>query len=166
MAASTLPAPAEALRGKIEEVEGPIVSASEIEIGAPAESVWKVLTDFERWPAWNPDIKAMTADSGDVGEGFVFRWKAGPGEITSTVVEVHPPHRIVWNGKTLGIDAHHVWQIVPRGDRTLVHTEESYRGLVAQLFRTPLKRALEGGLDRGLVYLKREVEGRKSHASS
>jgi len=105
----------------------------------------------------------MTPDAGELTNGFVFRWKAGPGEIASTVAEVRPPHRIVWNGKTLGIDAHHVWRLVPLGDLTRVHTEESYRGLVAQLFRIPLKKALEGGLDRGLVYLKREVESRKSH---
>jgi SAM-dependent methyltransferase len=31
------------------------VASSAIEVGAPPEVVWEVLTDFERWPAWNPN---------------------------------------------------------------------------------------------------------------
>jgi uncharacterized protein YndB with AHSA1/START domain len=160
MTATTDAEPADALRGKILEVEGSIASASEIEIAGSAESVWHVLTDFDRWPDWNPDVMAMLSDSGELAEGFVFRWKAGPSEIASTVAEVRRPHRIVWHGKTLGISAQHVWNIDQRGAQTFVHTEEAFSGLVAQILRIPLRRELAGGLDRGLVHLKREVERR------
>src|SRR4051812_4187927 len=117
MAANTVTPPLGARRAEIEEVDGPIVSASEIEIEAPVQTVWNVLTDLDRWPSWNQDVKAIASDPGALAEGFVFRWKAGPGQITSTVAEVSPPHRIAWNGKTLGIDAYHVWRLVPLGGR-------------------------------------------------
>ena len=48
----------------------PIVGASEIEIAAAPEAVWKVLTAFERWPSWNPDVKSM-AVQGPVARGSV-----------------------------------------------------------------------------------------------
>jgi hypothetical protein len=38
----------------------PVVGASEIDISATPEAVWEVLTAFERWPSWNPDVKSMT----------------------------------------------------------------------------------------------------------
>jgi uncharacterized protein YndB with AHSA1/START domain len=41
----------------------PVASASEIEIAAAPEAVWEVLTAFERWPSWNPDVKSMAARS-------------------------------------------------------------------------------------------------------
>ncbi len=33
---------------------------TEIKINATAETVWKVLTDFEAYPHWNPFIKSIT----------------------------------------------------------------------------------------------------------
>jgi uncharacterized membrane protein len=151
---------AAATRGTIDEVEGPIASASEIQIDAPAEEVWRTITDFRRWPEWNPEVKSMSVEPGDVAEGLVFRWKAGPGQITSTVAYAVAPKRIAWTGKTIGIDALHVWRIEARGDRTFVHTEEAFRGLLARLLRRPMRRTLDGALDRGLVALKREAERR------
>jgi uncharacterized membrane protein len=37
----------------------PVVGASEIEIEAPAETVWEVLTAFENWPGWNREVSAL-----------------------------------------------------------------------------------------------------------
>jgi hypothetical protein len=33
--------------------DSPVVSVHEIEIEAPIDRVWGVLTAIERWPAWN-----------------------------------------------------------------------------------------------------------------
>jgi hypothetical protein len=140
--------------------EAPVVGASEIEIAASPEAVWEVLTAFERWPSWNREVKTMTID-GSVAPGTVFRWKAGPGTITSTIQEVAPPREIAWTGKTLGIKAIHVWHLEPQNGRTLVRTKESYEGLVARLLRRPLQKTLDRALADGLRYLKDEVEARE-----
>jgi uncharacterized protein YndB with AHSA1/START domain len=139
----------------------PVVAKGEIEIGASPEAVWSALTDFERWPSWNPDVKSMSF-GGEVGEGAVFRWRAGPGTITSTIRRVDPPRLIGWTGKTLGIEAVHVYRLEPRGSGTHVTSEESYEGLVARLFRRPISRMLKSALDKGLERLKTETERRSS----
>jgi uncharacterized protein YndB with AHSA1/START domain len=139
--------------------QAPVVGTSEIEIDGSPEQVWKVLTAFERWPSWNRDVKSMTMQ-GNVAPGSVFRWKAGPGTITSTIQRVEQPRLIGWTGTTLGIDAIHFWHLEPRDGKTFVRTDESYEGLVARIFRGPLQKTLDRALADGLGYLKTEVERR------
>ncbi len=55
----------------------PVVAASEAEVAAEPETLWDILTAFERWPTWNPDVKDVSM-SGRVAEGSEFRWRAGP----------------------------------------------------------------------------------------
>jgi uncharacterized protein YndB with AHSA1/START domain len=154
----TTGAPNEQLPTGIDQ-QAPVVGVSEIEIAASPEAVWDVLTAFERWPSWNRDVKSL-AMRGDVVPGSVFRWKAGPGTITSTIQRVERPRLIAWTGKTLGIEAIHFWRLEPRNGTTFVRTEESYEGLVARLLRRPLQKTLDRALADGLRYLKTEVEGR------
>jgi uncharacterized protein YndB with AHSA1/START domain len=137
----------------------PVVGSSELEISATPEAVWEVLTAFDRWPSWNPDVKSMTVQ-GPLAAGSVFRWKAGPGTIESTLQRVEPPRLIAWTGKTLGIKAIHFWYLEPRDTSTFVRTEESYEGLVTRLLRRPLQKTLDSALADGLRYLKAEVERR------
>jgi uncharacterized protein YndB with AHSA1/START domain len=135
----------------------PVVAAGEVEVAAPPEVVWDVLTAFERWPSWNPDVRSMSF-SGDAAEGASFRWKAGPGTITSTIRVVDRPRVIGWTGRTFGIDAVHVYRLEPRGSGTHVTTEESYEGRLARVFRGPLRTMLKKALDSGLHRLKAEAE--------
>lgn len=158
MADITIDTPAGRFPTRINE-RAPVVGASEIEIVAEPEDVWDVLTAFDRWPSWNPDVKSMSMQ-GAVVEGSMFRWKAGPGTITSTIGRVEAPRLIAWTGKTLGIEAIHFWWLEPRDGKTFVRTEESYHGLIARLFRGPLRKALDSGLEDGLRHLKAEAERR------
>jgi uncharacterized protein YndB with AHSA1/START domain len=140
--------------------EAPIVGRSEIEIDAAPEVVWDLLTAIDRWPSWNPDVKSMTME-GPPAEGSVFRWKAGPGTITSTIRRIEPPRLIAWTGKTLGIRAIHFYRLEPREGGTFVRTEESYEGLVARILRGSLQKTLDRALADGLGYLKNEAEQRR-----
>jgi uncharacterized protein YndB with AHSA1/START domain len=137
----------------------PVVSRREIEIPAPADAVWDVLTTFERWPSWLRDVKSMSID-GPVEPGTVFRWRAGPGTITSTIQLVDRPRRIAWTGRTLGIKAIHSWHFEARDAGTFVRTEESYEGIVATVLRGWLQKTLDRALVDGLQDLKAEVERR------
>ena len=137
----------------------PVVGRSEIEIAAPPEVVWGVLTTLDRWPSWNPDVKSMSM-LGELAAGSEFRWKAGPGTIRSTILGVERPRLIAWTGKTLGIKAIHVYRLEPRNGKTFVRTEESYDGLLARLFRRPVQKTLDQALADGLRYLKAQAERR------
>ncbi len=69
---------------------------------------------------------------------------------------------IAWSGKTLGIKALNGWLLQPRGVDTIVWEEESFDGLIARIFRTPLQTSLRRSLQNGLQHLKAEAERRTS----
>jgi len=137
----------------------PVIGRSQTEIDAPAETVWNVLTAVESWPAWNPDVKSVSME-GELAEGTTFRWKAGPGTITSTIRQIDAPRRIAWTGKTFGINATHVYRLEGQNGKTFVRTEESYEGLVARVLRGSLQKTLDKALEQGLAHLKGEAERR------
>jgi len=150
--------PAEGGKATIDP-RAPVVGASEIAIAAAPEAVWDVLATFEDWPSWNPDVKWASVD-GEIVAGTRFRWKSGPGTITSTLQQVEPPRLIAWSGRTFGINAFHVWRLEPQNGATLVRSEESFDGLLARLLRRRLRKTLIGALESGLRHLKSEAERR------
>jgi uncharacterized membrane protein len=95
----------------------PAIARGEIEVAAPVETVWRVLTEVAKWPTWNSDVKSAVVD-GSLSAGTTFRWKAGPGTITSTVGSTDPPRRIDWTGTTVGIKAIHVHELEQREANT------------------------------------------------
>jgi uncharacterized protein YndB with AHSA1/START domain len=143
----------------------PAISHAEIEVAASPEIVWAVLADIDAWPSWNPEVKRASLQ-GPLAPGVQFRWKAGPGTITSTLESVEPPKVIAWTGKTVGIKAIHVYRLEPRGETTIVKSDESWDGLVVRLFRGPMTKTLQKSTESGLRYLKTEAELRaaKDHS--
>ncbi|CAN5484478.1 hypothetical protein BH20ACT23_BH20ACT23_16810 [soil metagenome] len=144
--------------------DAPAIATGDIEIQAEPELVWEVLADIDNWPSWNPDVKEANL-MGGLRESSVFRWKAGPGTITSTLVKVDPPREIGWRGKTMGINAVHVYKLEPHTQGTWVHTEESFDGLMVRLLKGSMRKTLQKGIDGGLASLKKEAERRSSRAS-
>jgi hypothetical protein len=138
-------------------------SKREIDIAAVPEVVWEVLTDFGRWQEWNPEVKSMSFD-GPLAPGAMFRWKAGPGTIVSTVEEIERPSYIRWRGRTLSIAAVHEWRFEGRDGGTHVETDESFSGMLARLLRGSLQKQLDRALEEGLQHLKREAEKRAAAA--
>jgi hypothetical protein len=138
----------------------PVVGSSEIEIATAPEIAWDVLTAIGRWPSWNPAVTSVSFE-GDIAPGSAFRWKAGPGTITSTIQVVEPLRRIAWTGTSFGVKAIHVHTFEPRDGGTLVTSEESYDGVVARLFHGRLQKVLDGALESGLQHLKAEAERRE-----
>ena len=139
----------------------PVYAKGDVEIAANIGTVWDVMAAIDRWPEWNPDIK-QAALSGELVEGSQFRWKSGPGTITSTLQRVEPPHVLGWTGKTLTIKATHVWHLEGHGGNTMVATYESWEGLLARLFRGAGQKTVEKAIEAGLRYLKAEAERRSS----
>ena len=62
-------------------------------VGELQQTVWAVLSAIEQWPSWNPDVKSVQLQ-GRVQPATVFRWKAGPSTLTSTLQVVDPPHEL------------------------------------------------------------------------
>jgi uncharacterized protein YndB with AHSA1/START domain len=139
--------------------EASVVGSSEIMIEAPPDTVWDVLAAIDDWPSWNPDVKEASL-RGPLAPGTQFRWKAGPGTITSTLQHVERPRLIAWTGRTFAVNAVHVWRLEPKDGATQVRTEETFDGLVVRLLRGRLQKQLDDGLEGGLRHLKAEAERR------
>jgi uncharacterized membrane protein len=141
------------------DASAPVVVSTAIDVTAPADVVWDLLADIEQWPAWNRAVRSVSVH-GDVAPGTEFEWKAGPGTIRSTLLQVVRPTFIAWSGRTLGLRAIHVFALRTDGEHTTVRTEESYSGPVARLLRGPIRRSLARALADGLVDLEARAERR------
>lgn len=128
-----------------------------ITIDAPVEEVWRLMSDIEKWPTWNPNIKRAKL-YGALEPGSRFVWKAGPGSITS-VLEVVDTHRLLaWSGQTMGIKAVHIWRLVSKDGKTVATTDESWDGFLAHLMKKQSQKTLRGAILSGLELLKQEAE--------
>ena len=110
-------------------------------VDAPAERVWEVLTDFDRWPEWNPSVPSIEGEP-RVGSTVALTL-AMPGrpsaKVKAKLTEVVPGRRLVWDGH-VGADrlfaGHREFLIDPQPDGTVLFTHvEDVRGLLFPLFR-------------------------------
>jgi uncharacterized protein YndB with AHSA1/START domain len=141
--------------------KAPVVVEGKIEIAAPTEVVWDVLTTIEDWPQWNPDVKS-TEIARPVAPGTTFRWKAGPGTIKSKIETVEQPHVVAWTGSWLGISAIHVWRLEVSDGGTRVQSQESVEGLPARLLPGRHRKVFARSSQASLQALKVEAERRSS----
>ena len=137
----------------------PATAEGEIYIAAGPETVWDVIAAIDAWPTWNPEVKSVSLE-GPVAPGSVFRWKAGPSSLTSTLQVVDRPHEIGWTGTTMGIKAIHVFRFEPEGDGTRARSEESWDGLLPRLLKGYSRKTLDRGIRNILGHLKTEAERR------
>ena len=139
--------------------EAPATAAGELLISADPQTVFSVLADLERWPSWNPDVRSITVE-GPVAAGTVFRWRAGPTKLTSTLQVVDPPREISWTGTTMRIRAIHVFRFEATEEGTLARSEESWTGVLPRLLTGYSRRTLATGITKVLAALKAEAERR------
>ncbi|MFE5758589.1 SRPBCC family protein [Streptomyces massasporeus] len=149
---------------------------SDILIKAPLRTIWKLQTDVESWPSWQPPVTSMERlDHGPLREGSQFRWTtpapATPTtpettlEITSTVQRLRNQDCILWKGPAIGeglrIDEGvHLWTFRKVEGGVRVHTEETWTGDQVEADVPTATEALGGGLEAWLRDLKATAEAR------
>jgi len=108
---------------------------TEIEINAPAEKVWSILTDFANQPAWNPIIRVIKGTPRIGGRLFVLFKFTGIGTVPMPVKVLVFEHNreLTWIGRAIfpGIlDGRHSFIIEPLGPSKIkfVHLE-SFSGI-------------------------------------
>src|SRR5438132_7736949 len=119
---------------------------TDIEIDAPVERVWEVLTDFDRFPDWNPFIRRIRGNA-QVGSRLdVFLGASGTRgmRFRPTVTKVVPNRELRWLGR-LGLprlfDGEHIFQLEPLGSmRTTFIQREQCRALLVPLLARRLNR--------------------------
>lgn len=87
-------------------------------IAAPAERVWAVLSDVERWPSWTASVTSVSL-SGPfaVGATAQVRQPKLPA-VTWRVTEVVPGRSFTWESNAPGSRATAWHQVTPTGDAT------------------------------------------------
>jgi hypothetical protein len=122
-----------AANGQIQE-NAPVKASSEIVIHASPETIWRLLTDIDKWPSWQSTISTARID-GPLEPGTTFVWTNGGPKIKSRIALAHPITQLVWTGTIFGARAIHMWnlQALPNGG-TLVKTTESMDGFMLKVF--------------------------------
>lgn len=113
---------------------------TEITIRSTPERVWAVLTDFDKYPDWNPFIRSITGTV-EKGEKITVRIAPSQGKTMTfkpTVVERKENIELRWLGSVLlkGLfDGEHRFELTDHGDDTVqfVHSER-FSGLFVWLF--------------------------------
>lgn len=124
----------ELAREGVIQADAPVKASLEIVMQAPPEKVWRILTDVNGWPKWEPDITEAQM-AGPVARGTEFSWKMGGTRIRSRIALAEPNARLAWTGKAMMARAVHVWRLERvSGNKTLVKVDESMSGFALTLF--------------------------------
>ncbi len=134
-------------------------SLSSVAIDAPADLVWDVFTDVEKWPEWTASVTRLTGLDGPqiaVGRRFEIKQPRMP-KLVWTVTDVDPGASWTWVQRSPGglTSARH--EVAANGNGALVRQELEQRGPVGSLV---------GLLMRGMTqrYLALEAQGLKARS--
>jgi hypothetical protein len=138
---------------------------TEIEIDAPPERVWSVLTDFARYHAWNPFI---TSVEGELVVGSTLTIRVTPPESSESklrpkLLVCEAPHELRWRGHLLVkglLDGEHFFQVHETPDgRTRFVLGEDFSGVLLRFLHEQLKQVA-----RGFVYMNEALKKRVEQA--
>jgi hypothetical protein len=139
---------------------------TEIEIEAPAERVWAILTDFAHFPEWNPFIRSI---EGKPESGSRLRVQIQPpGASAMTfrprVLRAVPPEELRWKGrfKLPGLfDGQHTFKIESLGPgRVRFIQREKFTGVLTPF----LVHSIENTTKRGFKEMNLALKARSETA--
>lgn len=108
----------------------------------PAELVWSFLSDFTTTEQWDPPTQETRRVEGDGGVGTVYRNRSRvlgqDTEITYTVVEHQPPHRLQLRGDAGRVQFLDTIEVQRLGSEVRVHYTVEYRLKGLAKVATPL----------------------------
>jgi carbon monoxide dehydrogenase subunit G len=107
-----------------------------IDINAPPERVWAVMTDVERWPEWTESMKKIERlDDGEfkVGSKAKLWIRRAPTAGVWTVTELTPNRSFTWEDSSGGVDAVATHIIEPDGSGSKVTLRIDMSGMMTTL---------------------------------
>jgi hypothetical protein len=136
-----------------------------VDIRAPAEVVWGVLTDLPRFGDWNPFIRAAR---GDLRAGGSVRVRAKPSipvplVFHAQVLECERPHELRWHGHVLTpwlASGEHTFTVEPLATGGVRFVQrEVFGGVLPRLAGKLLEREARRGFEAMNRALKVRAEG-------
>jgi hypothetical protein len=137
---------------------------TEIEIHAPKQRVWQLLTDFARFPEWNPFIRSATGKLEVNAQLKVFIQPPGQSgmKFSPRVLRVQPEHELRWLGSLLlpGIfDGEHCFLIeIQTENQVRFIQREEFRGFLLPLLWKSLDTNTRQGFENMNAALKKLAE--------
>ena len=132
---------------------------TEIHILATPERVWRILTDLDRYPEWNPFI---TRASGQLAEGRRLSIQAGDMAFKPVVQVFRPDRELQWLGSLWfkGLfDGAHRFELIPQADgTTLLRHSEDFSGLLVGVLASKLDQDTRAGFEAMNEALKARAE--------
>jgi uncharacterized protein YndB with AHSA1/START domain len=132
-----------------------------IDIDAPPEMVWDILTDIERWPEWTQSAtRASREDSGRFGVGSRAKmWLRGGPAAVWTVTSLDEGRAFTWENRSREVHAVGSHLVETRNGGSRVTLTFEARGLMSKVL-WPLFRVV------GPRNVRWEAEGLKRHAEA
>jgi hypothetical protein len=138
---------------------------TEIVINASPEKVWKVLTEFNEYPTWNPFIKSIRGELRE-GKKIVARIEPpGASGMTfkPTLLSVKANEELRWLGHLFvpGLfDGEHIFELYENTDGSTTFVQrEIFRGILVPLFAKMLDVNTIAGFEQMNKQLKAIAEG-------
>jgi len=133
-----------------------------IEIDAPAERVWHALTDFRRYPEWNPFMPRVAGEPARRAELEVLVKPDGGRamRLRPRIVTFRPPRELRWLARFPGIfvgEQRFVVEALDAARSRLIH-EKRFRGLAVPFVRRMLDGPVKRSFDATGLALKQFVE--------
>lgn len=110
-----------------------------IDIQASPAKVWQILTDFDKYPEWNPFLKFI---KGDVQKGKIIHINANGTQFKPIVLAFEKEKELRWIGKLLfkGLfDGEHSFVIEDQKNGSVTfHHREKFNGILVGLMAKSL----------------------------
>jgi len=135
-----------------------------VAIDAPADVVWEVFSDVERWPEWTASVTRLVALDGPglaVGKRFEIKQPRMP-KLVWEVTELAPGSSWTWVQRSPGgltVARHHV--VAESDNRTQVRQQLDQRGPIGSLVGLAMRGMTRRYLDLEAAGLKARSEQRR-----
>lgn len=141
---------------------------TEIEINGTATQVWEVLTDFGRYPEWNPFILriAGTLQPGSQLKAVVQTPNFPKITIRPVLLKVEAERELRWRGHWVVprvFDGEHLFAIEPLGEAKVNFAQkELFTGLLVPLLWGKMAGNIRLGFEKMSQALKKRIESREA----
>ena len=136
---------------------------TEIAIAATPARVWRVLTDFDAYPDWNPFIRAVEGTA-EAGTRLSVTIEAGGSRhrFRPVLLQATPERALRWLGRGgfPGLfDGEHGFFLEAEGGGTRLRQEETFQGFLVPLLWRGVEPATRAGFEAMNRALKARAEG-------
>jgi hypothetical protein len=113
---------------------------TEIQITAPPEKVWSLLTDFNNWKNWNPTINEISGDA-SVGSKLIITMRCEDGskghKYSPVITTFKKPNFMRWEAKMISnflFSSDKIFELKETSSGTLLIHKEIFDGIIVTLF--------------------------------